>query len=64
MKPCPFCGDDQSLQVDELDEQGRFSPTEYAVICGNCGAGGPTVRRPKLAEPAWNERTEPDDVEG
>ncbi len=40
--PCPFCGHEH--EFPELFYNGYGPPPSYAVVCGNCGAQGPTSR--------------------
>ena len=51
---CPYCGDDQSLDVSELPDCGGH--VEYAVFCGNCGAAGPCTGKHARAAVLWNGR--------
>ena len=38
--PCPFCKQEQNYT--ELWYNGPGSPPSYAIMCGHCGAHGPT----------------------
>jgi Lar family restriction alleviation protein len=51
LKPCPFCGDDNSLQVEHDDIHWCF------VFCENCLAHGPRIDDREQAIKEWNERT-------
>lgn len=58
MKPCPYCAADaQRLEVLRLDSQAQ------AVLCLNCGAGGPSKRTQAEAINAWNCRTDDERVQ-
>ena len=55
---CPFCADDDSLAVSELTDSG--DSVQYAVLCGNCGAAGPSTGRHERAALLWNRRKDAD----
>ena len=42
LRPCPFCGKDDFLEIDTFDEN---------VVCDSCGARGP-----EGGKRAWNYR--------
>lgn len=47
-KPCPFCGEKDRVQVDEISQY------LYAVCCDNCGSHGPVENTPADATEKWN----------
>jgi Lar family restriction alleviation protein len=65
LKPCPFCGDTDSLQTDKmvvtgtaaaLDLPGGEDPEEWFVVCGMCSAMGPLSPSSEETHAAWNKR--------
>ena len=53
LKPCPFCGEDVAIALDQLN--GRFRGY-CRVISGGCGAEGPSSATDAEAIEAWNRR--------
>lgn len=60
LKPCPFCGNDDDLDVSRGTEDREGYPT--AICCAECGALGPWVycdhENTLDAAVAWNNRAE------
>ena len=50
IKPCPFCGSDDTEVVD--------MPPYWWIACRKCDAGGPMKGRKAPAIAAWNQRKE------
>lgn len=57
MLPCPFCGHDDLLGVENLETDGGW----FVVKCRKCGAHGPVgvSGSDKEAVLQWNRRAEP-----
>lgn len=47
---CPFCGDDEPDVDHDNDAQ------KWRVLCGNCGASGPTHENRNSCIELWNCR--------
>ena len=57
MKPCPFCGSDDSyLACWTVESGGDYYHYEYARSCRNCGAKGPNKITTAGAIEQWNFR--------
>ena len=65
LKACPFCGSSDLLQTDQMlrEMEGplacdpdEISEDEWFVVCGDCGAMGPTSPSAGQAQAAWNRR--------
>ena len=58
LKPCPFCGAEESVYVGKDDEVDDARP--YTVCCdftlGGCGASTGYAETPKEAIAMWNRR--------
>lgn len=53
LKPCPFCGADESfLSTVKIGEE------RYMVMCSDCGGRGGSCETEDEAEEAWNQREE------
>ncbi|WP_020594151.1 Lar family restriction alleviation protein [Kiloniella laminariae] len=57
LKPCPFCGGEEELMIDELD----MSSNAGTVMCMTCYAVSPDEDDWNNAVAAWNARTSPED---
>lgn len=53
LKPCPFCGRKEYLQVSKYESDGVWW---HYVECTECMANGPVGRKTQDATDAWNER--------
>ncbi len=55
LKPCPFCGNEGTLRVQE-----DFVSGGYNVVChvgaDGCGGGSGCYETPEAAQTAWNKR--------
>ena len=65
LKPCPFCGQTETLEIGTFDELNSVETEEdgfenYAVCCsannGGCGASSGYAENKELAICKWNER--------
>ena len=54
LKPCPFCGEEES----ERDTEMCYGGKHYRVFCSYCGASTDLYDSPEKAEKAWNRRAE------
>lgn len=50
MKPCPFCGSEDCVIMDNEQSGG------YQVLCWCCHARGPDAHDEKVAARQWNDR--------
>lgn len=53
MKPCPFCGEDNS---ELTDDSSRNEKSSWFVLCLECGARTGRHELKVFAERAWEER--------
>lgn len=53
LKPCPFCGQDDSISIGKYQCVGKWW---YFVECTNCTGNGPVGNTEQAAADAWNER--------
>jgi len=56
LKPCPFCGDDNSLMVEH--HKGTILRPSHRIVCDNCGASSRYTDRDYIA--IWNTRPAPE----
>ena len=70
LMPCPFCGATELLQTDRMVQEYSEAAAEslahdgldgepedeWFVVCGDCGAMGPTKPSAEAAQAAWNRR--------
>ena len=54
LKPCPFCGETEYLQMEET-----YTTKVCWISCLACDIDGPTARGKSLAELAWNNLLKP-----
>lgn len=54
--PCPFCGGEADLQVDEMN----FADNSGIAMCGTCFSCGPCKDNWADAVVTWNTRATPD----
>lgn len=65
LKPCPFCGESEMLEVEAIDHGERKRPIGFRwtakVVCLNCFASCGTQHNEengkRMAIRAWNTRT-------
>ena len=62
LKPCPFCGETDKLELTEVygennDPRSDFNPPWFAVECWNCGARGPLGDTEAQRVKGWNTAT-------
>ena len=62
LKPCPFCGNREALDLEDFYEGSVLDSTDIAVVCnfhkGGCGASSSYQRSEAEAIAAWNRRAE------
>lgn len=66
LKPCPFCGNEEGLEVlDQNELEGPDDPVKnpyFVVVCsidkGGCGSSSGYFPKPEKAAEAWNRRAE------
>ena len=61
LKPCPFCGYPEQPQLSSWGVGAAGFPgyhKEYALVCQNCGASGPSDLGWSGAQEMWNLRRE------
>ena len=59
LKQCPFCASaNVELQHWTVRDNGGRYHWEYAIVCGNCGAFGPSDLGESGAIEMWNMRRE------
>ena len=59
LKPCPFCGGDALLSVDQdsvTDTAGR--KWAYVIVCSKCCATTGLTFSSRMAAGSWNRRVE------
>ena len=54
LKPCPFCGKAERLEVDTAEWFGQYAG--WRVKCDSCESYGPNLDGKDLAIDAWNTR--------
>jgi len=60
MKPCPFCGENDS-EIKNIYPLGNFRRTQMCVRCKQCGARGPERFVAEDAINTWDSRKEGSD---
>ena len=57
LRPCPFCGFDQSDFAGMSEESfGKCSDGTYSICCSECGCTGASGKTLDAAVKAWNTR--------
>ena len=55
--PCPFC---ESINTSVQDVSPAFTMGQFAVVCDDCQAEGPTADKEFRAIELWNNRIDED----
>lgn len=54
LRPCPFCGgNDYHIEHRDLVPFNDVRDNAFKIVCDNCGASGPVVKREELLA-TWN----------